>query len=77
MRGQESVWAGHRLWSQFSSSPCLAAASYCMQQQAIVSTCSTELLNLPIASNYLGAVHILRKHILGSLNTLGGVVSTW
>ena len=25
----------------------------------------------------LGAVHILRKHILGSLNTLGGVVSTW
>ena len=25
----------------------------------------------------LGAVHILRKHILGSLNTLGGVVSAW
>ena len=25
----------------------------------------------------LGAVHILRKHILGSLDTLGGVVSTW
>ena len=25
----------------------------------------------------LGAVHILRKHILGSLNTLGGVVSVW
>ena len=25
----------------------------------------------------LGAVHILRKNILGSLNTLGGVVSTW
>ena len=25
----------------------------------------------------LGAVHILRKHILGSPNTLGGVVSTW
>ena len=24
-----------------------------------------------------GAVHILRKHILGSLNTLGGVVSAW
>ena len=25
----------------------------------------------------LGAVHILRKHIFGSLNTLGGVVSAW
>ena len=25
----------------------------------------------------LGAVHILRQHFLGSLDTLGGVVSTW
>ena len=26
---------------------------------------------------YLGAVHILLQHFLGSLNTLGSVVSTW
>ena len=25
----------------------------------------------------LGAIHILRQHFLGSLDTLGGVVSTW
>ena len=35
----------------------------------------TVYLNDPIV--WLGAVHILRKHILGSLDTLGGVVSTW
>ena len=38
------------------------------------------LLHIPVAACAtlaLGAVHILRKHILGSLDTLGGVVSTW
>ena len=30
-----------------------------------------------VIGSVLGAVHILRKHILGSPNTLGGVVSTW
>ena len=25
----------------------------------------------------LGAIHILRQHFLGSLDTLDGVVSTW
>ena len=25
----------------------------------------------------IGAIHILRQHFLGSLDTLGGVVSTW
>ena len=34
-------------------------------------------VNKCIGKTGLGAVHILRKHILGSPNTLGGVVSTW
>ena len=41
--------------------------------------CSTEhsIITQGGPQERLGAVHILRKHILGSLNTLGGVVSTW
>ena len=38
---------------------------------------ATRLQLLATLTLALGAVHILRKHILGSLNTLGSVVSVW
>ena len=30
-----------------------------------------------LTSDDYGAVHILRKHIFGSLSTLGGIISAW